>query len=257
MGFFNEIILYAIPCEKINNLGCTIIEHLDRINNDNCYHISSYKEKRMIKTKNLKFLDILEYPDLEISPAAFNFLTGKSGVGKSAFLRMLNRSNQTPKDSIFIDGVDITSINPLELRKDFLLCGQNVFLFNGTIKENFLEFYKLRGLETPSDAHIKTFLEMVMSPFEVDAKVDSMSGGERQRVYLSIFVSMAQKVLLMDEPTSALDKATGHAVIANIKAYAAEKNIGCIIISHDETLASEFAEHIIHLENIHTEVHNG
>lgn len=211
----------------------------------------------MIKTTNLEFLDILKYPDLEIDLNKFNFLTGKSGVGKSAFLRLLNRSNHTPQNSITLDGTDITTLDPIQLRKDLLLCGQNVFLFNGTIKENFNQFYELRGIELLSDKTMKYFLDMVMSTFELDAKVDSMSGGERQRIYLAIFVSMAHKALLLDEPTSALDRATGDQVIANIKAYAKENKIGCIIISHDDTLANTYADHIIHLENLHQEVIHG
>lgn len=211
----------------------------------------------MIKTKQLRFLDILEYPDLSIEPSLFNFLTGKSGVGKSAFLRMLNRSNPTPSNSLFIEGIDITHIDPIQLRKDYLLCGQNVFLFNGTIEDNFNEFYELRKLPLISQDKMRSFLSLVMSTFDIDAKVDSMSGGERQRIYLAIFVSMATKVLLLDEPTSALDKATGHQVIQNIKTYTQANSIGCIIISHDEALATEFADAFIHLENIHMEVSHG
>lgn len=211
----------------------------------------------MIETKQLRFLDILEYPDLKINPSSFNFLTGKSGVGKSALLRMLNRSNPTPSKSIYIDGKDITEIDPITLRNQYLLCGQNVFLFNGTIEENFKMFYELRNQTPITTQEIQTFLDLVMSTFKPDAKVDSMSGGERQRIYLAIFLSLANHVLLLDEPTSALDKATGHKVIANIKSYTQAHNIGCIIISHDESLASEFAEELIHLENIHMEVSHG
>lgn len=211
----------------------------------------------MIQTKNLQFLDLLKYPDLSIPTDSFNFLTGKSGVGKSAFLRMLNRSNPTPSDSIFVDGTDITKINPIQLRRDYLLCGQNVFLFNGTIEENFNEFFSLRALPNLDLEHMQNFLDMVMSTFTPSAKVDSMSGGERQRVYLAIFIAMAKKVLLLDEPTSALDKATGHKIIENIKEYTQANNIGCIMISHDESLADEFSDNRIHLENIHMEVSHG
>lgn len=211
----------------------------------------------MITTKKLRFLNILEYPDLSIDTKQMNFITGKSGVGKSAFLKMLNRSNTVEKNSLFIDGIDIDTYNPIELRQKYLLCGQNVFLFNGSINSNFDQFYELRKMDAPSNETVQRFLTLVASTFNPNDKVDSMSGGERQRIYLAIFLSMAQEVLLLDEPTSALDKETGHKVMSNIKAYCQENNLGCIIISHDDTLATEFADRIIHLENIRLEVSHG
>lgn len=211
----------------------------------------------MITTKKLRFMNILEYPDLSIDTQGMNFLTGKSGVGKSAFLKMLNRSNSVKKDSIFIDGIDIDAFDPIELRQKYLLCGQNVFLFNGSIQSNFDQFYQLRKMDHPKSDVVQEFLTLVASTFSPADKVDSMSGGERQRVYLAIFLSMAEHVLLLDEPTSALDKETGHLVMSNIKTYCKENNIGSIIISHDDTLATEFADRIIHLENIRMEVSHG
>lgn len=211
----------------------------------------------MITTKQLKFLDILEYPNMSIDTQKMNFLTGKSGVGKSAFLKMLNRSNEVKEGTLYIDGIDITHIDPIQLRQDYLLCGQNVFLFNGSIQDNFNMFYELRDMGKPSLHTIGRYLKMVCSTFSPQDKVDSMSGGERQRIYLALFVSMAKKVLLLDEPTSALDRATGEEVLCNIKAYCKDQGIGSIIISHDDVLAKEFADHIIHLENIRKEVYHG
>jgi putative ABC transport system ATP-binding protein len=72
-----------------------------------------------------------------------------------------------------------------------------------------------------------------------------MSGGERQRVYIAIFLSFLPKVIMLDEPTSALDKENSTKVIQNIIAFCKEKGIVVIIVSHDNQIVEHFAENII------------
>jgi putative ABC transport system ATP-binding protein len=75
-----------------------------------------------------------------------------------------------------------------------------------------------------------------------------MSGGERQRISISICLSLRPKVLLLDEPTSALDDMTSNAVMSNLKTFCHENNITLIIISHNKALAQTYADNIITLE---------
>ena len=204
----------------------------------------------MIHTKNLVFKGFLSYPELEIKEHQTSFIIGESGVGKSAFLRMINGSESSPDNSLFIQGTDINELDPIEVRKDYLLCGQSVFLFPGTISDNFAMFYSLRNIPTPSDEIIQKFLDLVCLPIAADSKIDTMSGGEKQRVYLAIFISLARHCILLDEPTSALDKATAERLLTNLKAYCQEASLSAIIISHDDSLATEFADAILDLNKI-------
>ncbi len=204
----------------------------------------------MIEIKSLKFKDMLSYPNLVIQSNEMTFITGRSGVGKSVFMRLLNTTLDVDNGMIFIDGHDINSLDPLKVRQDLLLAGQNVYLFQGTIRENFDKFYSLRNETMISSDRLKSFLELVCFEIDEDQKVDLMSGGERQRVYLAIFISLAKKYILLDEPSSALDYETSHQFMNRLKDYVHSENLSAIIISHDQEIAKQYGDSIVDLNAI-------
>lgn len=89
------------------------------------------------------------------------------------------------------------------------------------------------------------YLDLCSVPFSLDSDCTNMSGGERQRVYIAIFLSFKPKVLMLDEPTSALDKETGIKVIDNILTYCKKNEITVVAVSHDGDIIDKFADHII------------
>jgi putative ABC transport system ATP-binding protein len=97
----------------------------------------------------------------------------------------------------------------------------------------------------PSDDEMKYFLNLCSVPFSLNSNCTIMSGGERQRVYIAIFLSFKPKVLMLDEPTSALDKQTGIEVMDNILDYCKKNEITVVAVSHDVNLTDKFAENVI------------
>ena len=206
-----------------------------------------YGGDTMIETRGLRFKDVVEYPDMMINDVVMSFIVGRSGIGKSVLLKLLNSMYSVDDSMILIDNEEINDIDPITLRKDYLLCGQNVFLYAGTIRENFDSFYTMRKEELLDDASILSFLSITSLDFPLDSKVDTMSGGERQRVFIAIMLSLARKVIMLDEPTSALDKETGSIVMAQIKEYCFNKGLRAFVISHDESLVEMYQDQIINL----------
>jgi len=72
-----------------------------------------------------------------------------------------------------------------------------------------------------------------------------MLGGERQRIYIAICMSLMPKVLMMDEPTSALDEKNSWIVMENIKEFCSRNGITLIVVSHNTRLAEAFADRTI------------
>ncbi|NDL67158.1 ABC transporter ATP-binding protein [Anaerotalea alkaliphila] len=202
-------------------------------------------EKSVFTTEKLEFGNFIHYPDMEIPEAPGVFLTGPSGSGKSTLLRLLNGTLSPSSGSIRYQGRDLETWDTLELRREVLLVGQSVFLFDGTIEGNFREFYGYRNLPAPSRERMETFLGICSAPFPLDKDCRTMSGGERQRVYMAIFLSFGPRVLLLDEPTSALDAKNSHGVVKDILAHCAREGIAAIIVSHDNSLVEAFALHRI------------
>ncbi len=201
----------------------------------------------ILTATNLKFLDILRYPDIRIERGSASFICGRSGTGKTTLLKLFN-ATQTPADgTITFDGQDIAEMDTIDLRRRVLLAGQKVYLFDDTIKGNFEQFYAFRGEPCIGEDDMKEFLRLCCVEFPLDTRCQPLSGGEKQRVFLAIHLSMKPQVLMMDEPTSALDKKTSRLLLSQVKAYCADNGITLVAISHDITLTAEFADQVITL----------
>ncbi len=201
-----------------------------------------------ITGRNINFNDIILYPDIDIPQYQVTFLTGKSGSGKSTFLKLLNGTSSKLSGTITYDKQNIDEIDTVLLRKEVLLVSQSIYLFDDTIYQNFKEFYQYRDLPIPDRVTIRKYLSICLADFPLDTLCTSLSGGERQRVFLAIYLSFAPKVLLLDEPTSALDTQNAYQIMQNILAFCKENQITVIIVSHDPTLPKKFGDHIINLE---------
>lgn len=204
--------------------------------------------KPVLSCDRLKFMDILEFPPLAIAPAETTFITGRSGSGKSSLFKLFNGIYCPDEGAVYYQGTDITKLDTLTLRKEVLLVSQGVFLFPGTIRENFAIFYEYRELPLPAEESMERFLRLCCADFPLAAGCNTMSGGERQRVYLAICLSFLPRVLMLDEPTSALDGETANRLMENLRAFAKETDITLLVISHDPALAEKYGDHILDLE---------
>lgn len=202
----------------------------------------------IIQISSLKFQDFLEYPDLTIPLGKVTFLSGESGCGKSTLFRLLNGTLSPSAGTIQYCEADINEMDTISLRRQVLLASQEVYLFDGTIRKNFEQFYSFRDQNCISDLEMRDYLSICCANFPVDAKCETMSGGERQRVFLSICLSFLPKVLMLDEPTAALDDATSVRFFAQLKSFCTQNNMTLLVICHNVKLMELYADHKIILK---------
>lgn len=196
-------------------------------------------------TSSLKFQDFLRYPDIRVEEGEFAFITGRSGVGKSTYLRLLNGSIPADPRCIFYRGIPLEEYQILPYRRQVLLVPQAVYLIPGTILDNFHFYYDARRQQKIEAARAAEFLRRCCLDFPVDTSCDTLSGGERQRVFLAIFLSLATDVILLDEPTAALDEATARQVLANIKEDCKQRGLTALCVCHSPKLVEIFADRVI------------
>ena len=196
----------------------------------------------------LKFMDFISYPDFLIEKNKTTFICGESGSGKSTLFKLLNASLSPSQGTLLYMGKDIAKCDTLRLRRNVSLISQEPYLFNGTVKENFETYFSYRDDPVPDENTMRKYLSLCCFELPVDTDCRNLSGGERHRVYLAIFLSFPAEVFLLDEPTAALDEQTAFNVINNIKKYCTEQGITLVIISHDRSLVTEFADDVIELE---------
>lgn len=203
--------------------------------------------QKLFEIKNVRVYDKINYDSIEIFSNQTSFIIGGSGTGKSTLLHLLNATISPESGEILYEKKPLEQWDTLELRREVLLVSQQIYLFDGTIEENFERFYKYRKTPLPSKEKFRYYLALCMADFPLDTLCAKLSGGERQRVYLAIFLSFQPKVLLLDEPTSALDDKTASELFENLIALRKEKENTIIVVSHDQQLKEQFAEEIIRI----------
>lgn len=202
----------------------------------------------ILTAENLRFQEFIQYPPIKIQENKITFITGESGCGKSTLLRLLNAAVTPSGGRILYNGQDLQELDAVQLRREVLLAGQTVFLFDKSLRENFQLFYEYRELPSPQEDTIRFFLGLCRMELPLDTLCTTMSGGEKQRVFIALCLSFLPKVLLLDEPTSALDAVNAAGLLESLQRFCKEKNITLVVVSHDAALAQRFADEIIPLE---------
>lgn len=201
----------------------------------------------IISVNNVVFRSIIKYPNIKISKGKTTFIHGPSGCGKSTLLKLINGTTSPDSGNIFYKGNNIENIDTIDLRREILLVAQSVYLFAGTIEENYRKYYEYRDQDAPSKETMEKFLKICSAEFPLETRCETMSGGERQRVYIAIFLSFMPDVLMLDEPTSALDYISSDAMMKNIKDFSTDNEMTTVIVSHYLTLAEKYGDDIIAL----------
>ena len=148
---------------------------------------------------------ILTDVSFEVGRGASLTLIGPSGSGKSTLLRCLNRLEEPTGGSVRFHGRDITSLDPLELRRRAALVLQTPVLFEGTVRDN-LRMQPSTARTDLSEARLAHALtEVGLDGGFLDRDGVTLSGGEKQRVTISRALLGDPEALLLDEPTAALD----------------------------------------------------
>lgn len=200
--------------------------------------------------KNVKFMNKITYPAMEIKEDKVTFIRGKSGTGKSTLLKLLNGTVSFAEGEISYGDQPLQEQDNIALRREVLLVAQQVFLFDDTIVNNFSTFYEYRKQQAPDVEEIRRYLQLCQADFPLEANCREMSGGERQRIFMAICLSFLPRVIMLDEPTSALDDTTSVKFMESVTGFCREKKITLLVVTHDTSLAETFADEVIDLDEL-------
>lgn len=158
--------------------------------------------------------DVLEDINLSIKPGETIAFVGPSGVGKTTLVNLLPRFYEVSAGSITIDDYDIREVTMESLRKQIGVVQQDVFLFNGTVRDNVL-YGRLDASDEEVEAAIDAaqLREVVEDlPQGLDTEIGErgvrLSGGQKQRLSIARIFLKNPAILILDEATSALDTET-------------------------------------------------
>ncbi|EMK17614.1 ABC transporter permease [Leptospira kirschneri serovar Pomona] len=174
--------------------------------------------------------------NLEIPKGETIALVGASGAGKSTLVDLVPRLIDPQEGKVLIDGIDIRDLDLSNLRKKIGIVSQQVFLFNGSIRENICY-----GNQNVTEEQLRTACEQAFAmefilSFEeglntiVGERGVMLSGGQRQRIAIARALLLNPEILILDEATSALDTESERLVQEALESL--YKNRTVIIIAH-------------------------
>jgi putative ABC transport system ATP-binding protein len=205
----------------------------------------------LIEFKNVskKFQDkyVLRNFNLKVQEGSKTLIFGKSGIGKTTIFRLLLGFIKPDEGQLLYKNEELNGKNVWDLRRDAVYIGQELDISDGTVREIIRTIlnYKI-NLKVPFEESklIKLFDFFELPANILDKDFQSLSGGEKQRVLISIFTFLNKKLYLLDEITSSLDKEMKNKVIEYLLS---KKEWTLIAISHDQEWLNKEGLNIIEM----------
>ncbi|MCB0094829.1 MAG: ATP-binding cassette domain-containing protein [Caldilineaceae bacterium] len=182
--------------------------------------------------------------DLEVYPGDLVAVIGRSGAGKSSFLRLLNRLDEPTSGAVYLHDQDYRQLAPRRLRRQVGMMMQAAHLFPGTVADNLRFGPRQQDIDLTA-AVIESLLAQVGLPAFANRDILHLSGGEAQRVSLARTLANQPEMLLLDEPTSALDERAEREIEELLLQIFQAQQLTGLMVTHDTAQALRLANRAI------------
>nr|MBA3283112.1 ABC transporter ATP-binding protein [Acidimicrobiia bacterium] len=182
---------------------------------------------------------------LDVAPGEIVALVGPSGCGKSTLLRVLAGLEMGAGGRLSWDGADLTPRSPDE--RGFGLMFQDHALFpHRRVGENVAFGLRMQGQDRAAQqARVAEMLALVgLDGFE-GRSVDTLSGGEAQRVALARSLAPSPRLLMLDEPLGSLDRSLRDRLASDLRAVLTDLGLAAIHVTHDQEEAYAVADRLL------------
>lgn len=228
-GFIVSIGVFITPLTTLINFveqyeqGVTgfkrFIEIIDEKPEEESINAMPHEINGMVDFKDVSFSyneesGVLNHINLHVDKGEILALVGPSGGGKTTICHLIPNFYKANSGEILIDGINVNDYTFSSLRSQIGIVQQDVFLFNGTIKENIIygrlsatdeEVYK-----AAKSANIHDYIMSLPQGYDtpIGERGVRLSGGQKQRLSIARVFLKNPKILILDEATSALDNTT-------------------------------------------------
>lgn len=213
----------------------------------------------LIELKNVnlfhKKVAALSDVDVTIMSGEFCYLIGKTGSGKSTFLKALFGAYPIRNGSAHVMGFDMVSLHrddiPILRRQMGMVFQDFLLLEDRTVYKNLNFALKALGWKKKKDRkeRIEEVLEIVQIQEKRDAMPGKLSGGERQRVAIARAILNEPAIIIADEPTGNLDPETSKDILYLFKRLNRSYNTAILMATHDYRLIDKISGRIFKCEN--------
>ncbi len=203
--------------------------------------------KRFSGARGVEALAVSEF-SLVVPARQITVLVGSSGSGKTTLLRMVNRMVEPDSGRVLIDGVDVATLNPVELRRSIGYVMQQIGLLpHKTAFQNVALVARIAGQsrdEAAASAH--EMLDLVgIDSDQRERYPAELSGGQQQRVGVARALSVKPNILLMDEPFAAVDPIVRAELQRELKLIQKRLGVTVLFVTHDRDEALALADQLV------------
>ena len=181
---------------------------------------------------------------LTVPSGSVTAVLGPSGCGKSTLLRVIAGLTGPDAGRVRLDGADLAGVAPH--RRGIGLMSQSNSLFPHLTVGGNVEFgLRMRKVPVGERRHrVAEVLELVGLPGWQDRRIDSLSGGEAQRVALARTLAPTPKVILLDEPLGALDRSLRDRLVPDLAELFTLLSVTAVYVTHDQDEAFGIADQL-------------
>ena len=192
---------------------------------------------------------ILEDIQLNISPSKFTAFIGPNGAGKSTLLSIMSRLLKKDQGFLSIKGKEIEAWNSKELAKELTILKQKINYQSKLTVEELVSFgrfpYSQDRLTKEDFKKVEQALEYLDIADLRERFIDTLSGGQLQRVFIAMVLAQDTDFILLDEPLNNLDIKQSISMMKILRSLVDDLGKTIIIVIHDINIASQYVDEIV------------
>lgn len=193
----------------------------------------------------------LENINGEIQKGEITTIIGPNGCGKSTLLGVMSNNYLPQKGQVILEGKEIHKYKPKEFAKMLAVVHQQNEAPSDMTVEKLTSYGRLphRSMFMPISEEDEEAIEWALTCTNLQEKrhasIDSLSGGEKQRVWIAMTLAQKTQYLFLDEPTTYLDIYYQYEILALIKQLNTEYGLSIVMVLHDINQAIQYSDTII------------
>jgi ABC-type multidrug transport system ATPase subunit len=187
---------------------------------------------------------LLDGVDLRLEAGTVTTVGGPSGGGKTTLLRILGLLCEPDEGRVLLDGTEVHTLVPHQVRRRVALVPQAPAMFPGTVLDNVRTGPRLAGDDLPESTARQLIVRAGLEPQLLGQDARALSGGEKLRVAVARALALRPEAWLLDEPTAALDHDRSGLLVRLLRELTGE-GAPVLVVTHDARVREQLgARHL-------------
>lgn len=199
--------------------------------------------------------DVLKGIDLRIEKGKVYSIIGPNGCGKTTLMRTMSRSIRPRQGKVLLHGNNIFEMKNKNVAKKMAILNQNNNTISDITVRKLVQYGRYahkdwwKGIDDEDDKIVEWAMEKTRVTDLQNRRIDTLSGGEKQRAWIAMSIAQKPEILLLDEPTTYLDICHQLEIMDLVSRLNKEEGITIVMVLHDINHAARYSDKLIVINN--------